>query len=148
DDSGQPYYTMRLVEGRTLACAIDELHPQQGRQRSSGERNRGLRALLNRFVGVCQTIGYAHSRGGIHRDIKPSNILLGDYGETLVIDWGLARRLDDPGATRPAGGDGPCGEGSSPTQAGKEMGTRGFMSPEQARGDWENVGPASDLFSL
>jgi serine/threonine-protein kinase len=143
DSSGQPYYTMRLIEGRTLAQAIEEFHAVRGRP-----THRELRALLNRFVAVCQTIGYAHSRGVIHRDLKPSNILLGDYGETLVIDWGLARRLDDREVARPIGAEESLAEGSSPTQTGKQLGTWGFMSPEQARGDWDQVGPASDLFSL
>jgi serine/threonine protein kinase len=148
DTSGHPYYTMRLVEGRTLAEAIEAFHQDGPKALLPAVRNPGLRALLNRFVAVCHTIGYAHSRGVIHRDLKPGNILLGDYGETLVIDWGLARQTD---GLEKAGGPEErrrSPDASSGTRTGKEMGTRGFMSPEQARGDWVNVGPASDVFSL
>src|SRR5262249_15270282 len=118
DSAGHPYYTMRLIEGRTLADAIEEFHA--GRCRSG---HQGLRGLLNRFIAVCQTIAYAHSRGVIHRDLKPGNILLGDYGETLVIDWGLARRLDDQESARPTGTEESRDEGSGPTQTGKGLGT-------------------------
>jgi eukaryotic-like serine/threonine-protein kinase len=148
DASGQPYYTMRLVEGHTLAEAIEAFHQGGQRPRTAGERNQGLRALLTRFVAVCHTIGYAHSRGVIHRDLKPSNVLLGDYGETLVIDWGLARQRGSPEVAGGPGGEGRSPDTGSGTQTGKELGTRGFMSPEQARGDWVQVAPASDVFSL
>jgi serine/threonine-protein kinase len=137
DTSGNPYYTMRFVEGSTLAEAIETIHQQDGKPRLLVEREHGLRALLTRFVAVCQTVAYAHSRGVIHRDLKPSNILVGDFGETLVIDWGLARNLND----HPE-------EGSNSTQIGKALGTWGFISPEQARGDWTRVGPPSDIFGL
>src|SRR5262249_10316787 len=146
DTSGQPYYTMRLVAGRTLAETVEEFH-RQGPP-TSRERRRGLRALLNRFVVVCHTLGYAHRRGGIHRDLKPRNALLGDDREPLVIDWGLARPTD--GAEEVGGPDaeGAFAGAGRGTQQGKEMGTPGFMSPEQARGEWARVGPASDVFSL
>jgi serine/threonine-protein kinase len=148
DASGQPYYAMRLIQGRTLADAIDAFHGRGPGPVSAAERNRGLRALLTRFIAVCNTVGYAHSKGVIHRDLKPSNVLLGDYGETLVIDWGLARQAD---ALEGAGE--PCGMGGHPaggsrTQTGSVLGTCGFMSPEQSRGDRALVGPASDVFSL
>jgi serine/threonine-protein kinase len=149
DTTGQPYYTMRLVQGRTLAEAIEVFHQGEGRTRAAARNTHGLRALLTRFVTMCQTVGYAHSRGVIHRDLKPSNVLLGGYGETLVIDWGLARpfRADgaapaDEAAAPPSGGD------NQSTQAGQAVGTPAYMSPEQARGDWARVGLASDVFSL
>jgi serine/threonine protein kinase len=109
-----------------------------------------LRRLLRRFLDVCNTMAYAHSRGVIHRDLKPANILLGPYGETLVVDWGLAKvvgRSDaevSPEATlRPA-----SGSGSAETQTGAAVGTPAYMSPEQAEGRHDAVGPASDIYSL
>ena len=95
---------------------------------------RGLefRKLLNRFIDVCEAIEYAHSRGVLHRDLKPSNIMLGEFGETLVVDWGLAKRdfinLESDGKTsariRPG-----SGSGSTPTLAGTAIGTPAYMSP-------------------
>src|SRR5262249_2261814 len=112
-----------------------------------------LRGLLARFVAACNAIAYAHSRGVIHRDIKPSNLMLGPYGETLVVDWGLAKVIgreatdgDDSAPAertlRPASGD------SSATQPGSALGTPAFMSPEQARGEVTDLGPATDIYSL
>jgi serine/threonine protein kinase len=110
-----------------------------------------MRGLLGRFVAVCNAVAYAHSRGVLHRDLKPGNVMLGPYGETLVVDWGLAKVVG-----RPAGGDGasegtlrpPSAEGSAPTQVGAAVGTPAYMSPEQAAGKVEELGPASDIYSL
>ena len=94
-DDGRPFYSMRLIRGETLRHAIQRHHHPK---RQPGEppvspqaRSLDFRHLLLRFLGVCQALAYAHSRGIIHRDLKPSNIMLGPYGETLVIDWGLAK---------------------------------------------------------
>jgi serine/threonine-protein kinase len=153
DAQGHPYYAMRLIRGDSLKQAIDRFHADDalsGRDRT--ERAIALRQLLNRFIDVCNAVAYAHSRGVIHRDLKPSNVMLGPYGETLVVDWGLAKVVgrDDqeasPEATlRPASG---FGSGSSETQAGSVVGTPAYMSPEQAEGRLEAVGPASDVHSL
>src|SRR5262249_29154145 len=97
DADGRPCYAMRFVEGGTLDDALKRFHEadlQPGRRlgdRSPGERRLALRELLNRFVAVCNTVAYAHSRGILHRDLKPGNLMLGDYGETLVVDWGMAK---------------------------------------------------------
>ena len=92
DARGRPFYAMRFVKGQSLKEAIQRFHKGgNGTRRNRGEWNRGLRALLNRFVAVCNVVSYAHSRGVVHRDLKPSNVLLGPYGETLVVDWGLAK---------------------------------------------------------
>jgi serine/threonine-protein kinase len=125
-----------------------------------GEANRrvvasplALRRLLSRFLDVCNAIAYAHSRGVLHRDIKPGNVLLGPYGETLVVDWGLAKIVgrDDPATTdlsaeptlRP-----PSASGTGETVSGTAMGTPAYMSPEQAEGRLDLLGPQSDVYSL
>src|SRR5262249_54710647 len=115
------------------------------------------RGLLRRFVDVCNAVAYAHSRGVVHRDLKPANIMLGPFGETLVVDWGLAKAWARPGAA-PAdveedGGlpRGPVSEhdgSDSETMPGRALGTPAFMSPEQAAGDLGRIGPASDVYSL
>jgi serine/threonine protein kinase len=87
---GRPYYAMRLIQGHTLAEAVAQYHARPTPLAS--------RDLLQRFVAVCQTVAYAHSKGIIHRDLKPHNVMLGDYGETLVVDWGLAKRLGESSA--------------------------------------------------
>ena len=85
-----PYYTMRFVRGRTLSEATRAYH----KKRASGEADPlGLVELLNAFVGVCHAVAYAHSRGIIHRDLKGQNVVLGDFGEVMVLDWGLAKRI-------------------------------------------------------
>ncbi len=92
DDDG-PFYTMPLIEGQTLQEAIDGFHKDESLVGDPGGRGLRLRGLLQRFITVCNTVAYAHDQGVVHRDLKPSNIMLGAYGETLVLDWGLAKRL-------------------------------------------------------
>lgn len=125
---------------------------QPGRAESSipYSQNMEFRGLINRFIDVCHAIEYAHSRSVLHRDLKPANIMLGNYGETLVVDWGLAKAS---GATEPtADGELPLnpasGSHSAETQAGSLIGTPAFMSPEQAAGMIEQIGPPTDVYSL
>jgi serine/threonine protein kinase len=98
---GRPFYAMRLIKGDSLKEAIGRFHQADVPGRDPGERRLALRGLLRRFVDVCNAVAYAHSRGVLHRDLKPSNVMLGPYGETLVVDWGLAKVVG-----RPAGSDG------------------------------------------
>ena len=98
-DDGRPYYAMRLIGGESLKEAIERFH--EGDDHHGGDvarRSLELRQLLGRFVDVCDAIDYAHSRGVLHRDLKPANIMLGRYGETLVVDWGLAKAVGRAGA--------------------------------------------------
>src|SRR5262249_37640625 len=113
------------------------------------ERGRAFQALIERFRSVCMTVAYAHSRGVIHRDIKPSNILLGPYDETLVVDWGSAKELDDQdarGATEPIQESRPSAQMT--TRTGAMLGTPAYMSPEQATGRINEVDRRSDVFGL
>src|SRR5262249_10244666 len=115
------------------------------------ERRLAFRKLLQHFIAVCNTIGFAHSRGVIHRDLKPSNVMLGKFGETLVVDWGLARVGGRTEATftdaeetlQPT-----LAAGSGETQLGQAVGTPAYMSPEQAAGRWDIAGPPSDIYGL
>ena len=146
---GRPYYAMRFIRGETLKEAIDRHHADT--PRDAGEREIRLHQILARLVDVCNAMAYAHSRGVLHRDLKPANIMLGDFGETLVVDWGLAKFADQPESSR-NGTDGlirpPSAGSSSRTLYGSAVGTPQFMSPEQAGGRLEELGPGSDVYSL
>jgi serine/threonine-protein kinase len=146
DCDGRPYYAMRFVEGESLHDAVRAFHSADRAHRDPRERRLELRDLLTRFVTICQTVAYAHSRGVIHRDLKPANIMLGRYGEALVVDWGLAKTVGVPGADE----NGPTVDapGGDRTRHGAVVGTPGYMSPEQAAGRHAEVGPASDIYSL
>jgi serine/threonine protein kinase/formylglycine-generating enzyme required for sulfatase activity len=149
DDDGRPYYVMRLIQGETFGDAIARYHKHTLAEGATpGERSLALRHLLRRFVDVCNVIAYAHRNGVIHRDIKPANIMLGPYGETLVVDWGLAKGVGK--ADTSAKSDTPMDLSSRPdegmTLPGSAPGTPAYMSPEQVRG--YALGPASDVYSL
>ena len=139
---------MRFIKGESLKEAIERF-PSARREPAGPMRPplAELRKLLRRFVDVCNAIDYAHSRGVIHRDIKPANIILGKHGETLVVDWGLAKAI---GRADPSVGEqtiAPSSSGSSETLPGSALGTPAYMSPEQAAGDLDRLGPRSDVYS-
>jgi formylglycine-generating enzyme required for sulfatase activity/tRNA A-37 threonylcarbamoyl transferase component Bud32 len=149
-DDGRPYYAMRFIRGDSLRTVIDRFHADEEDRRDPGKRSLALRELLGRFLDVCDAIAYAHSRGVLHRDLKPGNVMLGEFGETLVVDWGMAkavgRKLDAALAT---------GEtilapesDAQPTEMGERIGTPAYMPPEQAAGRLDELGPASDVYSL
>jgi PAS domain S-box-containing protein len=146
-DSQQPFYTMRFVKGRTLSEAAQEFH----RRRCQGQvQPLDLVTLLNAFVAVCQTVAYAHSRGVLHRDLKGQNIILGDFGEVLVLDWGLAKLLDQPeAAAQPSTGlTGEGDEDSEQTLPGQALGTPSYMAPEQAAGRLDLIERRTDVYGL
>jgi PAS domain S-box-containing protein len=141
---GEPYYTMRFIKGRTLAQAAWDYH----QKREAGqEASLDLAALLYAFVTVCNTIAYAHSRGVIHRDLKVENVILGDFGEVVVLDWGLAKRLGaaegSEEAVGPAASDNP-----DLTQQGLALGTPVVMAPEQAACRHDQVDHRTDIYGL
>jgi serine/threonine-protein kinase len=125
-DDGQPFYTMRWIKGRTLTKAIRVYHAERHRGAADPLK---LLTLLNAFVTVCNTVAYAHSRAVIHRDLKGQNVVLGDYGEVVVLDWGLARLVGHAEAesdAAPVTFD-PTGSGMSDlTVQGQAMGTPSY----------------------
>lgn len=146
---GEVYFTMKLVEGRTLERVLRSI--KRGDQ--DARREFTLFRLLRIIQDACQAVAFAHSRGVIHRDLKPSNIMLGDFGEVQVMDWGLAKVMDGseeepepaatPGVQTTHGLD-----DAIVTQVGTVKGTPAYMAPEQARGLVEVVGERSDVYSL
>jgi eukaryotic-like serine/threonine-protein kinase len=132
---GTPFYAMKLVAGRPLSAVIEECRDDRGR-----------RALVGRMVAVADAIAYAHERRIIHRDLKPSNIICGEFGETVVIDWGLAKDLtetcEEPRADLPYR----VPASMELTVAGSVLGTPAYMAPEQARG--EDADERADVYAI
>jgi eukaryotic-like serine/threonine-protein kinase len=123
-EDGQPFFAMKMVEGRTLAELVSQADSFEERL-----------ALLGRVLAVADTLAYAHSRGVIHRDLKPANIVVSDYGETVIIDWGLARTVGDPEDLDVEEDLSEIVDGAHGlTEAGRILGTPQFMPPEQAAG--------------
>ena len=135
---GRVFYAMKFVEGQRLDQYLASVASIPDR--------------LRIFLRICDAVAFAHTRGVLHRDLKPANVMVGPFGEVLVMDWGLAKILatpSDPDATTQdlASADGATGI-SVVTDHGRVMGTPGYMSPEQARGDVEVLDARSDIFSL
>jgi eukaryotic-like serine/threonine-protein kinase len=139
---GRVFYVMRLVRGKRL----DE-HARQ---------ERSLPALLRMFERVCEAVAFAHAQGVLHRDLKPANVMVGPFGEVLVLDWGLAKLVEQrPSAEWPASGPiepaGPAvalADAPTRTQPGTVLGTPGYMAPEQARGEVDRLDQRADVYAL
>ena len=143
---GQPYYTMKYVRGQEFRKLIQGYH-QNRRERSSDTLE--LRRLLTLFISTCQAISYAHNRSVVHRDLKPENVAVGEFGELMVLDWGLAKVLGEvetetSHAPVAIADDIDLGK----TIQGRIMGTPGYMAPEQASGKIEAIEPRTDVYSL
>jgi hypothetical protein len=145
---GRPFYAMRLIKGETLKEAIERFHKADVAGRDPGERGLALRELLRRFIDVCNAVAYAHSKGVLHRDLKPANVMLGPFGETLVIDWGLAKVLGRPTSDSTEGVSLLRGMQAGSLGSTGLAGTPGYLSPEQAEGRTGELTPASDVYSL
>ncbi len=154
DEHGQPFYTMKLVRGATLHQALKDL----SRGEEDAVRLHTLPALLTVFQKVCDAIRFAHSQKVIHRDLKPDNIMLGDFGEVMVMDWGLAKKIgpkEQPESSEedPSGDAGNLLDGidyraEANTMTGAILGTPQYMPPEQAAGNMEVLNERADIYSL
>ncbi len=139
---GTLYYVMKKIEGHTLFDVISAL--ATGDETAHLEWNR--HRLLSAFIRVCQAMAYAHDRGVLHRDLKPSNVMFGSYGEVLVLDWGVARLMGDE--TEVVSTKKVDRVSIKATRDGAVIGTPGYMSPEQAKGDLHRLDGRSDVWSL
>src|SRR5262249_27856969 len=138
---GRPYYAMRFIRGKSLREAIAAYYTGAGNgDRRDASRELEFRGLLGRFIAVCNTVEYAHSRKILHRDLKPGNVMLGDYAETLVVDWGLAAGFDQGSVASRAN--------AAASETGLASGTPQYMSPEQGAGRSQELGPPTDIYSL
>jgi tetratricopeptide (TPR) repeat protein len=145
DEAGRPFYVMKFVRGRSLKQAIDEYHATGSNQ---GDRELQWHRLLQVFVDICHAVAYAHSRGVLHRDLKPDNVMLGPYGETMVLDWGLARVRGQPEAINSPPGISGSSSGTAETTAGSIMGSPLYMAPEMAHGKMLDVDERTDVYLL
>lgn len=144
-EDGTPYYTMKFVRGQTLYSAINNAPSFKDRL-----------VLLSPFINLCQALAYAHSRGIIHRDIKTSNVMLGEFGETIIIDWGLAKKQGDKGSDEEEFEQKGSSSGSEDiyfsdkpgTAWGQVLGTPACISPEQAQGHTNEIDHRSDIYGL
>ena len=147
-DTGQPFYTMRFVKGRTLSDAATAHH----QKRAAGQVDSlEFSTLLNAFVVVCKTVAYAHSRGVIHRDLKGQNVIVGDFGEVVVLDWGLAKlvnRADEEDPTPAVSMEHDAAGKVDLTMQGDTLGTPSYMAPEQAAGQLGLIDHRTDVYGL
>ena len=145
DGRGNLYFTMKLVEGEELSSTIKRLRKKD----PSALQAYPISRLVDVFIKVCDGVSFAHSRGVIHRDLKPANIMVGRFGEVQIMDWGVSKivgRKEDT-VDREVRSD-RRDDDAAQTMAGSILGTPSYMSPEQARGEVNTMGPESDIFSL
>ncbi|MEI6715449.1 MAG: protein kinase [Verrucomicrobiota bacterium] len=143
DSKGRPFYSMKLVKGRTLQAILSALQKNEPDALRDYTRDR----LLTAFRKVCDAMSFAHSKGILHRDLKPENVMLGEFGEVLVMDWGLAKVIGEAAPETAPTGSGVSGDFSM-TMEGEVMGTPQYMSPEQAEGKIGELDERSDIYGL
>src|SRR5262249_37301414 len=146
DEDGQPFYTMRLVRGRTLREALHDYH---ARRRTGRTDPLEWPKLLHSFISICNAVGYAHARGVVHRDLKPENVVLGGHGEVIVLDWGLAKVVGQPDQTLDLPGVSLTEQAQADaTMAGSMLGTPAYAAPEQAEGRIDLIDARTDVYGL
>lgn len=144
--TGQPFYAMRFVGKKTLVNAIEAYHD---RKAMGEDVTMDLHHLLTAFIGVCHAIAYAHSRGVIHRDLKPENVALDNFGQVIVLDWGLAKVVDEFESEGALSGNRLAADSSAgQTMAGEVIGTPLYMAPEQASGNLNDIDERTDVYGL
>ncbi len=155
-DDGRPCYVMPFIDGQTMQESIREFHKSiEGQAVANPYETLAFRKLLQQFVAVCNAVAYSHEQQIIHRDIKPGNIMLGQFGETFLLDWGLAKSIANNGGNHRAGREKSPSAGrfeseSLPEQTlpGQQIGTPAFASPEQVTGNVGQHDQRSDIYSL
>ena len=143
-----PYFTMKEIRGRTMLDVIEEVHVASTEGWRPAESGWTFVRLVTAFHAVCESVAYAHSRGVLHRDLKPTNVMLGEFGEVVVMDWGLAKVAGVPDVKSPQVVTTRSWGNLYETQHGSIAGTPNYMAPEQARGEARQVGPWTDVYSL
>lgn len=153
-ENGCPFFAMKLIEGRTLASLIKERRQTSPGPTDSSTTPSDLPRFLSVFGQICQTLAYAHSQGIIHRDLKPHNVMVGEFSEVQVMDWGLAKVLAQPETSNPHRGEASVNLDSGDTvdrgltHTGQTMGTPAYMAPEQAQGEIHSLDARCDVFAL
>jgi serine/threonine-protein kinase len=142
DRSGHPYFTMKKLEGRDLRSILADINFRNHRTRELYP----LERLIDVLISAAQTVMFAHAQGVIHRDLKPANILIGEFGEVTVLDWGLAKIHGEATPENALPPTGKAGIALELTQPGRRFGTPLYMSPEQARGD--DTDERTDVYAL
>jgi len=150
EDNGHCWYTMKLIHGKTFTEVIAQYHLKKSRGQEVLSQ---FIQLLNTFVAVCNTIAYAHSKQILHRDLKGDNVMVGDFGEVIVLDWGIAKQLDTQRLTDPIGEPPATACSSRKPQAtetaqGERLGTPAYMAPEQAMGLIDQINYRTDVYGL
>lgn len=142
-EDGRLFYTMKLVEGRALSEVIREMH-------HSPDPSRHLRPLLRFLCQICDAVEFAHRRGALHCDLKPANIMIGEFNQVWLLDWGLVRREEEwqPAEQRPAEGDDGSAQVAPAASSGKILGTPAYMAPEVARRDASRGSKSTDVYAI
>lgn len=142
--SGEPYLSMQRIRGMTFRALLSGLRDRD----PALEERYPRRAVLSLLARVAETIAYAHSRGVVHRDLKPDNVMLGDFGEVNVLDWGVAKLQGESDLTPESGAEHATSANADFTEPGVIVGTAGYLAPEQAAGGSATVGPQADVYAL